>query len=90
MPNRRTTPLNHYTPPVRDLDWSDVEADADRMRQEHDDAAYEAWAAEHADEINRQAYVDWCKREGRSARMDENFDNAWLTYLDSLIPDDPW
>ena len=44
---------------MKDLDWSDVEADAERMRMEQDDAEFEAWAAEHSEQLFREGMSAW-------------------------------
>jgi hypothetical protein len=44
---------------MRDLDWSDVEADADRMRTEIEDREYAEYAAAHSEEIFRENMTAW-------------------------------
>lgn len=79
---------------MRDLDWSDVEADADRMRTDEESAAYEAWAAEHVEELEEEAYQLWV--DGRDRVTDDTSREAYARHIEDLvaeaefIAENPW
>lgn len=57
----------------------------ERERMAAEERAYEAWAAEHAETLDREAYEAW------AAMRDEDGEPSSMTdyeeHLDSLIPD---
>ena len=50
------------------------------------DEQYAAWAAEHSEQLEREAYESWAaiaEADGEPSSYD-----AWLEHLDSLLPAD--
>ena len=61
----------------------------DLSRVAYDDAEYEKWERAHADALYREAYVEWCDREGVApVAGDPDDDEEWMAYLESSLPDD--
>lgn len=58
----------------------------DAARMAHDDAAIEAWMAEHAEQIEEEAYQDWAAI--REEDGEDSSREAYDSYIQSLIPDE--
>lgn len=72
---------------MRDLDWSDVLADADRMQTAYEDEQRAAWEREHpelAAAEEEEAYQWWAEHSG----YEDTSREAYASYLDWLLPDD--